>query len=183
MKCQILLFFLISFTLGIETNNSIVYEIEEFYEILSKTLISEEEANKLINNLKKILERYVYLDIAKKPPQPSEEYHNKVDLLKDLDNVNKQNMRLFDFYRDVKIIIDKCQDLHLDIDLKKEFENGITLHNSFFISPVVFAISNNELVSAPNPLIIDKNYFDDNLMDIIKANEKKNFINKWGRAY
>lgn len=167
---MILLFLFISLSLE-STDYYTIYEIDEFFEIIRKTLISDSDANKLIINLKKILERYVYLDILKKPPQPSESYHNTLDLLKELDNVNKVNRPLYDFYRDVKTIIDKCQDLHLNIDLKKKFEDGITLHNSYFISPFILYIVNNEVVSYVNSKFYGKNYFDENIMDIINANK------------
>ncbi len=85
-----------------------IFEIEEFFELIYKTNITKQDSTKIINNLKKILERYVYLDIAKLPPQPSEGHINEVDLIKELSNVNQEERPLYDFYRDVKIIIDKC---------------------------------------------------------------------------
>ena len=53
------------------------YVIDE----IRKTKISENDSKKLLNNLINIVERYVYLDIIKKPPQPKENYFNTVDLV------------------------------------------------------------------------------------------------------
>lgn len=120
MKLYSFLFLLlISFSIGIESNSETVYELTKFFEIIQKTEISEEDSKNLIDKLIQILERYVYLDILKNPPQPSNNYHNIIDMIKELNNVNKDKRSLYDFYRDIKIIIDKCQDLHLDLNIKK----------------------------------------------------------------
>ena len=129
MKYLLFFLLLLSFTIEKDSEKKI-FEIEEFFELIYKTNVTKQDSTKLINNLKKILERYVYLDIAKLPPQPSGGHITEVDLIKELSNVNQEERPLYDFYRDVKIIIDKCQDLHLNIDLKREFSSGITLENS-----------------------------------------------------
>ena len=74
---------------------------------IRKTNITEEDSKELINNLKNIVERYVYLDILKNPPQPKENYHNIVDLIEELENVNTEERPLYDFVRDVNLIISK----------------------------------------------------------------------------
>ena len=166
MKLYSLLFLmLILLSYELELNNKKVYELSEFFEIIKKTEISEEDSKKLISKLEKILERYVYLDILKNPPQPSENYHNKVDIIKELNEVNTDKRPLYEFYRDVKIIIDKCQDLHLDLRVQKEFESNIFLEYSIFIFPMMFLIKNNEVISYP--ISIFESYFDANLIDKI----------------
>ena len=88
MKSLIIFLILFSFSLEVEQKYTI-YEVENFLNTISQTEITEEDSTKLINALKQILERYVYLDILKKPPQPSEGYHNAVDLIKELDKIQK----------------------------------------------------------------------------------------------
>ena len=96
------------------------FELDVFFNMIKKIEISQEDSEKLINNLKKILERYVYLDILKNPPQPSEKYHNKVDLIKEISDINTNKRPLYDFYRDLKIVISKAQDLHFDLLCKRK---------------------------------------------------------------
>ena len=166
MKLFSLFFFLlILLSYELESNNKKIYELSEFFEIIKKTEISEADSKKLISNLEQILERYVYLDILKNPPQPTENYHNIVDIIKELNEINTDKRPLYEFYRDVKIIIDKCQDLHLDISIKKEFESNIFLEYSFFIFPMMFLIRNNEVISYPISIL--ESYFDANLIDKI----------------
>ena len=154
---------LILLSYELESNNKKVYELSEFFEIIKKTEISEEDSKKLISKLEQILERYVYLDILKNPPQPSENYFNVVDIIKELNEVNTDKRPLYEFYRDVKIIIDKCQDLHLNLNVKKEFESNIYLEYSIFIFPVMFLIKNNQVISYPISIL--ESYFDPNLID------------------
>jgi len=155
-----LFFLLISFSYGIESNDTppVVYELTKFFEIIKKTEISAEDSKNLIDKLVQILERYVYLDILKNPPQPSENYHNIVDMIKELNDVNKDKRSLYDFYRDVKIIIDKCQDIHLDLSINKEFESNIFLKYSIFIFPIMFIMQNDLVLSFPIPNF--ESYFD-----------------------
>ena len=69
MKYLLFFLLLLSFTIEKDSEKKI-FEIEEFFELIYQTNITKQDSTKLINNLKKILERYVYLDIAKLPPQP-----------------------------------------------------------------------------------------------------------------
>jgi len=164
-----LFFLLISFSYGIESNDTppVVYELTKFFEIIKKTEISAEDSKNLIDKLVQILERYVYLDILKNPPQPSENYHNIVDMIKELNDVNKDKRSLYDFYRDVKIIIDKCQDVHLDLSINKEFESNIFPKYSIFIFPIMFIMQNDLVLSFP--IANFESYFDENLIDQIHS--------------
>lgn len=56
-------------------------EVDKVIDEIRKVNISESDAKALVNNLINILERYVYLDVIKKPPQPKENYFNTVDLM------------------------------------------------------------------------------------------------------
>jgi len=54
-----LFFLLISFSYGIESNDTppVVYELTKFFEIIKKTEISAEDSKNLIDKLVQILER------------------------------------------------------------------------------------------------------------------------------
>ena len=70
---------LYSFILLISLSNELIsdyYTAEEYFYNLRKIEVNEIDSIKLIDKLTKILERYVYLDILKNPPQPqNKEYH------------------------------------------------------------------------------------------------------------
>ena len=171
-KCYIEIIFLlclISFSNGKEL---IIYEIDEFFEIIENFEISEEDSKKLINSLTQILERYVYLDILKNPPQPSPNYHNRVDLINELKYVNTKRRPLYYFYRDVKAIIDSCQDLHLSINLNENINSNsdFNLTNFLFIAPLYYFISQKDVYSFSNEVYRS---FDPDLANEIKSFELK----------
>ena len=81
----ILYFILFSFLFGINSYNVQakkflgqsykVYELSNFYQTINAYEISKEDSEKLISKLKQILERYVYLDILKKPLSEPVDYY------------------------------------------------------------------------------------------------------------
>lgn len=169
MKSLIIFLILFSYSLEVEQKYTI-YEVEEFLDLISQTEITEEDSTKLINSLKQILERYVYLDILKKPPQPLEGYHNVVDLIKELDNIQKGKRSLYDFYRDIKILISKCQDLHLDFITSRLF-NGLSLKQASFIFPLIFGTLGDKFISVINTNLSP--FFDENVLSQLSAYERK----------
>ena len=108
----------------------------KFFNYINEIKISEERATKIVNNLTKILERYVFLDILKNPPEPKEDYYNKVDLINELKKINLKNQYFYQFYRELRLIIDSCQDLHLSLYLNDDIEENYVFTNSLFISPI-----------------------------------------------
>ena len=132
---------------------------------------------RLLEKLIKILERYVYLDILKNPPQPQnkENYYNKVNLIVELNLVKKGQRPFFDFYRDIRKIMDQCQDLHLYLDINQNFEEYSFFKNSLLLSQVILYIenSNDNVYSIPN--FINRNEFNVNI-DIFQ-NKPIKYIN------
>ena len=166
---KLLLSLFLAFSFEIELKENVIYEVSEFFDKIKKAEITEEDSKSLVDNLKKILERYVFLDILKNPPQPSENYFNTVDLIDELNNINTEKRSLYEFYRDIKTILNKCQDLHLDITLDRDFGDNIKLNNAIFAFPVILAFLNDEIHAVPNPMFpIDS--LDENILDIINAN-------------
>ena len=145
------------------------YSIEEFFYYVNKIEISEENSNKLIDDLIKIFERYVFLDIIKNPPQPKnkENYYNKVNIIEELNLLKKGKRPFFEFYRDLRTIIDKCQDRHLFLYINENFEDFSFLHNSLLISPIILYIKNKKVYS-----LINNNY-PSNLIEDITLFENK----------
>ena len=144
-----LIFFMISFSFEIFND---IYSIEDYFYTLYKIEVSEEYSINLINNLTNILERYVFLDIIKNPPQPpnKEDYYNKVNIIEELNLVKKGKRPFFDFYRDIRIILDKCQDRHLWLYFNENLNVFSFFHNYLLISPVILYIENKNVYSIEN---------------------------------
>ena len=145
-------------------------DIVNYLENIKKILISEKEAKELINNLIKIVERYVSIDIIKNPPQPKDNYHNIVDLVEELKNVNTEERSLYEFTKDINLIISSCQDLHFTFRCNKEVDDDYTLNQIFFISPIHYKVTKNGVYNEPSFLA---GLFDKDLIEQIKMNKDK----------
>ena len=145
-------------------------EVDKVIDEIRKVNISESDAKALVNNLINILERYVYLDIIKKPPQPKENYFNTVDLMEKLKNVSTKERPVYDIFRDIDLIISQCQDGHLYIDYNKEIFNGYKFRELSFISPIEYQITKNGVYNKPSYFSA---LFDENLINQIKEKEGK----------
>ena len=135
---------------------------------IRKTNITEEDSKELINNLKNIVERYVYLDILKNPPQPKENYHNVVDLIEELENVNTEERPLYDFVRDVNLIISKCQDLHFSFECNRDIHFDYSLGQISFLSPLKYKVTKNSIYIEPAKYY---SLFDEEIQKKIKEKE------------
>ena len=142
--------------------------VDDALDEIRKTNISESDSKKLLNNLINIVERYVYLDIIKKPPQPKENYFNTVDLVEKLKNVNSEERPLYDLYRDINLIISECQDNHFTFVYNKEIANGYKLNQLFFVSPIEYEITKNGVYGKPSYLYT---LFDEDIINQIKEKE------------
>ena len=74
--------------------------------------------NDIINNLNTLLEYYVYLDIAKNPPEIEDipnYHHRKIDLKGELSKVSTENRKFYEFYQEILKILTATKDLHFDI--------------------------------------------------------------------
>ena len=162
-----ILFLLFSFSIYIEPQEKI-YELNEFFSLIEQTKITEQDSKKVIDTLDKILERYVYLDILKNPPQPSENYHNIVYLKENLKNIKTNERPLYYFYSEVKAVIDKCQDLLLSFDVKRIFGN-FDLNKSYFIYPIILTVDGTEKKVYARTTNY-KDYFDPDIINIISQN-------------
>ena len=93
------------------------YQTSVFDNIYDEEM-SEENCTKIIDNLKNVLEIYVYLDLAQNPPPVNGDpnYHHKpINLKAELDKVSKVNRKFYEFYQDIEKIIKSTKDLHFNI--------------------------------------------------------------------
>ena len=81
--------------------------IEDLYEDLS-----EEYITNLISNLTSIINGYVYLDYAQNPDYIENYTHRPVDLISELNSINKKDRKFYEFYQEIKQILGAVMDLH-----------------------------------------------------------------------
>ena len=75
--------------------------------------VSPEYMNKVISNLKKLLENFVFWDVVLYPPKP---YNFSVSIQYIFDKIEKDKERPFyEFYRDIKMALSESRDAYLDI--------------------------------------------------------------------
>ena len=148
-------------------------EVDFIIEEIRKTKISESESKEIVNNLINIVERYVYLDIIKNPPQPKENYFNVVDLVERLKNVNTEERPVYDFFRDINLIISECQDNHFTFNYNKEILQGYKLEQIFFVSPIHYQITKNAIYGKPSDLFT---LFDEEIINQIRQNQGKKIV-------
>ena len=95
----------------------ILSQYDDIYEQLLNETVSEEYCTEVISNISKLLEEgYIYLDYFKSPikPKGDESYNiNTLDLIKELEAINKTDRKFYNFLRDIHKIIRKTGDNHL----------------------------------------------------------------------
>ena len=98
-------------------------EKEEFYIQQKSVLKGLEYYNEVIDNLEKVLDYYVYIELAKNPPQPffDNSYYPKVDTYKRLEVIRSSltnETNYYDFFRDIRKLIDNYRDAHMSYGLR-----------------------------------------------------------------
>ena len=121
-------FYLIIISIFIQINSLDKYEnqfyekvkIEEIIQELESEKLSKNETEQIIKNIISLLDRYVFIDIAKNPPQPDgyEKYHESFNMIEELNKINTEDRTFYDFYRDIRIVFGKTKDLHLSMSSK-----------------------------------------------------------------
>ena len=101
--------------------------------------MSEANCTLAIENLKKLFnEAYIYTDIKKNPP--NKDYFGAVDIIKELGEIPVQNRKYYDFFRDIKRILGKIKDGHLNIAAYQS-PNGYELQKMSMCLPFMFGIT------------------------------------------
>ena len=112
------------------------------YEELIKEEVSEEYCNNVISNITSILSQgYVFLDFLKSPIQPKgyDDYIPKVDLITELNEINKKGRTFYDFYRDLEKVLEKTRDGHFNMYARKT-PNNFLLNTSYFCIPYTYEV-------------------------------------------
>ena len=163
------------FTLLNLSLNSYFYKPNEVISFLNELYLSLEEKKYIIGNITKILhDTYAFYEIAKNPPQPDFEqnYHNKVDIKKELEEIDIEKTTYCEVWKDIRNVLGKLRDNHLLYD----FADFYTITENF---KVLMPLKLELLKNGENPRIFGRNninekykqYFS-NYENIITISEK-----------
>ena len=113
----------LSFTINFEKEDEQNIEISyEQYSLLDELLdedVPEEKAKKVLKGLQDALDFYIYLDIAKNPPEFKDYpnyHHRKVDLKDEIGKISTKNRKFYEFNQEIQKIILTTRDLHFLIE-------------------------------------------------------------------
>ena len=117
---------------------------DEKYELLLNETVSEEYYSDVISNITKLLEEgYIYLDFYKSPlkPKENESYNiDTLDLIKELEAIQKKDRKFYDFYRDIIKIIRKTGDNHLNFYVRWVPSRNLNLLFYHYTIPFMFKV-------------------------------------------
>ena len=115
-----------SFVIKIEKKNEqkikLTYGQVSEIDLLLDEKVDKSYCEKVIKNIKDILDIYVYTDIAQSPPkiQGDSNYHHKeINLKQEIEKISIINRNFYEFYQDLKMILDSVKDLHFNIFAKE----------------------------------------------------------------
>ena len=99
-----------------------ILDKEEFYKQQKDNKKGLDYYNNVIDDLKKILNYYVFIDVYKNPPQPSfdDHYFPIVDTFAELENIRSkitEDTNYYDFFRKIREFIDSYKDAHMSYGL------------------------------------------------------------------
>ena len=139
-KMKVLIAFLIFYLINCKTLNYTLYKPSEVIDYINKKELNEEDYSTIKKSLSKIFnDTYIYNTISKNPPQPDfdENFYNKVDIQKELDEIKTEGQTLYSFYQDITKVTSRLKDGHL-YTCFNELQD--VLKNFAFLMPIKFKI-------------------------------------------
>ena len=90
------------------------YSVDELFTYLDNQGLEDEEYQEILEKISKIFSNsYAYYDIAKKPPQPYQNYHSVVDIQKKLEEIETKDINSYEFYRRISYALSDLKDPHI----------------------------------------------------------------------
>ena len=178
-----------------DTNECFNY-IYSLYEDISETYVEN-----IISNLVKIINGYVFLDVAQNPEifKTKHSTHSPVDLISSLNNVKKENRQFYEFYREIREILGSTRDMHLNI-YSRFSPNGKLLEGVTGCIPFIYVIDKDPTDGKIKVFIeyfeVIANFYNDNIKQYIKIKSENKiplklingkdpfeYIQNWGRNF
>ena len=133
--------------------------------------ISEDKCKLVKESVIKLIEEgYIYTDIIKNPPNP--QYFGNYDLVSELNAVKTNNRKYYEFFRDIRRVIGKMKDGHLNIVASKS-PKGHDLKQMTMCLPFSFIVKGDDPSSAEIGIKIYEDcfkYYNKEIQDFIKNN-------------
>ena len=110
--------------------------------INEKVEYTNEDYLSFIDNLSKAFsDAYAFNDICKNPPQPSfnSNYHKKIDIQKELNEIDLTDITPYEFYRKIITILSGLKDSHIQMNWKP-----LNLDKFFILGPIDYSIKEDE---------------------------------------
>ena len=137
---KVLIAFLIFYLINCETLDYAFYKPSEVIDYINNKKLTEEDYNTIKKSLSKIFnDTYIYNTISKNPPQPDfdENFYNKVDIQKELNEIKTEDQTLYSFYQNITKVTSRLKDGHLYTCFNKLQD---VLKNFVFLMPIKFKI-------------------------------------------
>ena len=164
----------LSLAINLEENHEIKISYSQFSDI--DELLDEKMDQKTIEdiktNLAKVLDIYVFSDIAQNPPNIEGHpgyHHKKINLKNEIQNIATENRKYYEFLQEVETILTATRDLHFNIEPLSSKKGSQIYYYQVFL-PFSFEIRKDEN-NEQRVFIVKNSYL--NYYD----NETKNFIN------
>ena len=167
----------ISLAISFEENQKINISYSQFSDIdeLFDEEMDPQMCEDIKSNISKILDIYVYQDIAQNPPNidgiPGY-HHRKINLKKEIENISSENRKYYEFLQELETILTSTRDLHFSI------EPFITSMGSFIYFyhvylPFIFEIRKDE--NNEHRIFINKtvyfDYFDNETKEFVESHQ------------
>ena len=171
-------------------------DLDILFEPLEESYVEE-----VINKLETIIENYIYLEIARAPPEIEglDNYtHSPIDLIGDLKKIEKKNRTYYELFKDIRKVTGTVRDLHLKIYAVKT-PKGISLDKTQLCLPFQFYVDTVKIDNKEVPKVFIKlfpicSYFykpeireflnkkcNNVIVESINGKDPFEFIQNWGR--
>ena len=136
----IILFFIFLFDFSA---SNYIYPKEIIFSTLNSLNENQETMKSIIDQISSTFnEAYTFNEISKNPPQPeyNKNFYNKINLQEQLKNINTNNISKYQFYQEIRKIIDSLGDYHVSMKLY----NSYPFELLYFADPLIFKIKHYE---------------------------------------
>ncbi|EMD44229.1 hypothetical protein EHI8A_004250 [Entamoeba histolytica HM-1:IMSS-B] len=147
-----------------------VYSVEDAFECINSAKTNPLFNTKVVEEIKKELEGYVYKDILKNPPQPSFDanYHKSLDLDQELASIDVNSTESYNFFRSLTSVVYNAHDLHFSLTAQSDYDGNNFLVDSFyFILPFDIVILNDKSVK----FVLKSTSYNVTIPDAVKNNQ------------
>ena len=143
MITKIFFYIYFSFLLSLLKCQEYIYSPSDIIEYINKKVeYTNEDYLSFIDNLSKTFsDSYAFNDICKNPPQPyfSSNYHTKINIQKELNEIDLTDITPYEFYRKIMTILSELKDSHIQMNWKP-----LNLDKFFILGPIDYSIKEDE---------------------------------------